>query len=161
MNEINCYTFNQVELQINHYFQYFATLAVTTLPGAGCSQCSRPVWQQRLRAGQRHGDEAEGQQVVVPVQLRQRVHVTRHGKLRLTGVVVKRHLGGVRPKVNASARIPEGQRLFASRHVEAHEQLAHCIDVKDICHVSETGGFAELALTWRKERRSGVLERYA
>lgn len=161
MNEINCYTFNQVDLQINRYFQYFATLAVTTLPGAGCSQRSRPVWQQRLRAGQRHGDKAEGQQVVVPVQLRQRVHVTRHGKLRLTGVVVKRHLGGVRPKVNASARIPEGQRLFASRHVKAHEQLAHCVDVKDICHVSKTGGFAELALTWRKERRSGVLQSYA
>lgn len=49
--------------------------------------------------------------------------------------------------MNAPARIPEGQSLFAGRHIEAHEQLAHRVDVKDVRHVGETGGLAELALT--------------
>lgn len=107
-------------------------VASPTLPGARCSQCSRPVWQQWLCAGQRHGDKRERQQVMVPVQLRQRVDVARESKLCLTGIVVKWNLWSVRPKVNASPRIPKGQSLFARGHVKAHEQLAHRVDVKDV-----------------------------
>lgn len=49
MNEINSYTINQVDyskiLQINEmsFSCNVATLTVARLPGAGCSQCSRPV----------------------------------------------------------------------------------------------------------------------
>lgn len=127
-------------------------VASPTLPGSRCSQCSRPVWQQWLCAGQRHRDKRERQQVMVPVQLRQRVDVARESKLCLTGVVVKRNLWSVRPKVNASPRIPKGQSLFARGHIKAHEQLAHCVDVKDVCYVSESSWLAELVLTWKKQR---------
>lgn len=125
---------------------------MTVLPGAGCSQCSGPVWQQLLCAGERHGDKREGQEVVVPVQLRQRVYEARQGKLGLPGVVVKWNLRSIRPKVHTSPRVPEGQGLFARWDVKAHEQLAHGVDVKNVRHIGETSGLTELALTWRKRR---------
>lgn len=122
------------------------------LPGAGCSQRSRPVWQQRLCAGQWHGDEWQGQQVVVPVQLRQGVHEARQGELRLSGVVIEWNLWGIGPQVDTSPRIPKGQGLFARWHVKTHEQLAHCVDMKNVCQVSQTSGLTELALTWKRRR---------
>lgn len=122
------------------------------LPGAGCGQCGRPVRQQQLAAGQRHGDKREGQQVVVPVQLRKRVHEARQSELSLPRVVVERNLRSVGPKVHTSPRVAEGQGLFAGRHVEAHEQLAHRVDVENIGQISKTSGFTELALTWREKK---------
>lgn len=126
-------------------------LLASVLPGAGCSQGSGPVWQQLLGAGQRHGDKWEGQQVVIPVQLRQRVHKARQGKICLPGVVVKGNFWSIRPKVHTSPRVPEGQGLFAGRYVKTHEQLANGVDVKNVRNIGETSGLTELALTWRKK----------
>ena len=131
-------------------------LLASVLPGAGCGQGSGPVWQQLFGAGQRHGDQWQRQQVVIPVQLRQRVHKARQGKLCLPGVVVKGNFWSVRPKVHTSPRVPEGQSLFAGRYVKTHEQLAHGVDVKNVRNIGETSWLTELALTWRK-KMSGVI----
>lgn len=122
------------------------------LPGAGCGKCGRPVRQQRLTAGQRHRDKREGQQVVVPVQLRKSVDEARQSKLSLPWVVVEGNLRSVGPQVDASPRVAESQGLFAGRHVEAHEQLTDGVDVENICHISKTSGLTELALTCTEKK---------
>lgn len=126
---------------------------MTVLPGAWCCQGSGPVWQQRLSAGQWHGNEWEGQQVVVPVQLRQRVHKARQRKLCLPRVVVKGNLRSIRPQMHTPTGIPEGQGLFAGWDVKAHEQLAHGVDVENVRHIGEASGFTELALTCRQKQK--------
>lgn len=123
------------------------------LPGAGCGKCGRPVRQQRLAAGQRHGDQREGQQVVVPVQLRKSVDKARQRELSLPRVVVEGNLRSVGPQVNASPRVAKSQGLFAGRHVEAHEQLTDGVDVENISHVGETSGLTELTLTCTERER--------
>ncbi|TNN57244.1 hypothetical protein EYF80_032578 [Liparis tanakae] len=114
------------------------------------------VRQQVLGAGQRRGDDGERQQIVVPVQLRQRVDEARQGELRLPGVFIKGNLWSVRPQVHTPPRVPEGQGLFAGRYVKTHEQLAHGVDMENIRHIGQTIGLAELALTWTK-RQEGVI----
>lgn len=136
---------------------YYFTAGVKTrylwlLPWAGCSLCWGPVRQQMLCAGQRRGDNREGQQIVVPVQLRQRVNKARQSKLCLPGVVIKWNLWSIRPQVHTSPRVPEGQGLFAGRYVKTHEQLAPGVDMKNIRHIGQTSGLTELALTWTKKQ---------
>lgn len=150
MSNINLHQIQNVFTKGARYAEFPQVRSWAVLPGAGCSQRSRPVWQQRLCAGQRHGDERQGQQVVVPVQLRQGVHEARQGELCLPGVVIEWNLWGIRPQVDTSPRIPKGQGLFARRYVKTHEQLAHRVDMKNVCHVSQTSGLTELALTWER-----------
>lgn len=85
-----------------------------------------------------------------PVQLRKRVHLAGQGKVCLTGVPVEGHLRRAGPQVHAATRVSKGQRLLVGGHVEAHEQLAPCVDVEDVGQTSQAGGLTELTLAFRK-----------